>query len=254
MTTPRPNAYASEMGGKYVEAMKVICPQHEEAERILKKEIESRVRNSMVGNSRPRTLLDLGCGGAEFIGELNDHLGFEGLKLKFTGIDSSPVMIEKAVERVRGSYQAYPNSHIRIVQADMREYLKAMILTGQTADIVTSNFVLHNFTKKERKEIIPLIYQVTSPGGFFYMEDKIAHSDPALHRRTYARQLNLVRSLAEHGMPELVEPWLAHYREDNDPSRRMVECDLKTQLWKVGFNSVITHYREKMEAIVEARK
>jgi len=253
MTTPstRPNDFEGIMGEKYVKTMRVICPQHEEAKRRLKREIEYRVWNSMVENSRPRTLLDLGCGGAEFIRELND---FQRLKLKFIGIDSSPVMIKKAIQEVQGSYRAYPNSYIKITRADITDYLKAMILLGQTVDIVTTNFVLHNFTNEERAKTLPLIYEAISPGGWLYMNDKIVRTNPQAHARDLRLQYRRIESLAEKGMPELVQPWKNHYAYDESPERKMTEKNLKISLREVGFKEVRVFYRYGMDAVLEARK
>lgn len=242
MKTQRPNAYAGEMGRKYVEAMKVICPQHEIAKEKLKDCVVNRSINLGAG-----TLLDLGCGGAEFMRELHED-NFLYTYLSQTGVDNSSVMIKKARKLLQG------RSGIRIVQADITKYLEAMNLVGQQTDIITSNFVMHNFSRREREIIFPLIYQAISSEGLFIMEDKVAHSNPEIHKRVYRAQLDLVRTLAEHGMPELVQPWLRHYQEDNGLSRRMVESELNYSLRQAGFRAVKTLYRSGMEAIVEAKK
>jgi SAM-dependent methyltransferase len=253
MTTRRQNDFEGIMGERYKEAMEVLCPNDKKAEAILRKNIMSHREKYSA-----ETLLDLGCGGGEFLYSLDTrplasipYKRLEVGRLQLTGIDISPVMIKKAQELFGTSIE---REEVRIVQADLTKYLEAMILTVQRADIIISNYVLHNFTQEERARIFPLIYQALSDDGMFITEDKIARTNPLTHARDLERQYQRIESLAEHGMPELVEGWKQHYKYDEAPERILVERDLKTRLLDAGFPIVRTVYRAGMEAIVEARK
>jgi ubiquinone/menaquinone biosynthesis C-methylase UbiE len=251
----RKNAYAGIMGEKYKEAMKVLCPNQERAQHIIRNSVRYITAPNYPSETlySPYTLLDLGCGGGEFIRDIESWTSFTNGngRLKFTGVDNSPLMIERAREILA---KQIVGGIARIVQADITKYLEAMNLVEQGVDIITSNFVLHNFTQEERERVFPLIYGALNNEGVLLMEDKIAHTHLRTHERVYAYQLRLIESLAKHGMPALVQPWKNHYFQDNHPARKMVEGDLKKMLRKVGFREVKTLYREKMEAVVEAKK
>jgi len=241
----RQNDFAGIMGEKYKEAMKVLCPNEMEVTAEL-----ARRASANYNRFDETSLLDLGCGGGEFLQRLAMPLCVSS-KVYLTGIDNSSTMIEKARRQLS---LEIAKGKVRIVQADLMEYLQAMNLTGQTADVITSNFVLHNFTQQERAMIFPLIYQSLSPNGVLLMEDKVARTNPRLHARDLAEQMKAIESLAQHGMSELIEPWKQHYEYDESPERIMTFKTLGETLGLSGFKDVRISYVPKMEAIVEARK
>lgn len=242
----RQNDFAGIMGTKYKEAMRFLCPNETE----VTAELASRVARSYSALSREERVLDLGCGGGEFLRTLASPR-YCSSNVYLTGVDNSDVMVEKAKRQLSVDIA---KGIVRIVKADLVEYLQAMNLTGQTAKVITSNFVLHNFLKEERAGIFPLIYQALSPSGVFLMEDKVARTNPRLHAKDLAEQIRVIESLAEHGMPELVEPWKGHYKYDEFPERIMTFKTLREALGLAGFRDVRISYVPKMEAIVEARK
>lgn len=247
----RRNDFEDAMGVRYKEAMTVICP-HEQVGYDL---IKSRIDDLNLGVNE--NVLDLGCGSGEFLYFLGDFpkggpwTCEDVIDPFLTGVDISDVMIRKALKLFKIPIK---EGRARIVNADLTKYLESMNLVGQTSDVITSNFVLHNLTQEERAMALPLIYGALLEYGTFLTLDKIAVTDPAEHEAMYNSQLRTIRKLAEHGMPELVQPWLDHYAADNAPERRMIEGGLIEQLRQVGFREVRALYRGRMEAVVEAKK
>lgn len=248
----RQNDFEGEMGEKYEQAMQIICPQAEEMKRL----IANRVREFTNLNKKKvldhrAVLLDLGCGGGSLINEIYyADIENSGVDI-FVGVDKSEVMLDTARKRL---YMPWVNEEVKLVKEDITKYLKNIARLGWKANFITSTFVLHNLTQDERLRISPLVYQVLSLEGAFYIGDKIARTNPEEHSRDYLRQIKLIESLAEHSMPELVQPWKKHYQEDDKPERIMVEAELKKMLIQTGFRKVRTIYREGMEAIIEAKK
>lgn len=241
----RQNDFAGEMGRKYKEAMKILFPGEEK--------VTAGLASRVIANYNPMgetSVLDLRCGGGEFLKLLANSSRYSS-RVHLTGIDSSPAMIEKAERELESEIA---KGKARIVQADITRYLEAMELTGQTADVVTANFVFHNFTRAERAIAFPLIYRTIAPGGVLLMLDKVARTNPRLHARDLAEQYRRIDSLAEHGMPELVQPWKKHYDYDETPERIMINKHLRDDLMFAGFKDVRVSYVPLMEGVVEARK
>ena len=223
----RQNDFAGEMGRKYQEAMKVICPQDDEMKKLIAREATKNFQ-ALSKKGTGATLLDLGCGNGNLIDRMFYADIYNSWVETFVGVDSAEAMIREAKDKLWVPVQ---QEQVILEQADITEYLTGLIpLEKLRANTTLSTFVLHNFTQQERQRVFPLIYQTLTPEGVFYLGDKIAITNPAEHAQDYAAQIKLIQSLAEHGMPELVQPWLDHYKMDNSPERRMIEGELVNQL------------------------
>jgi SAM-dependent methyltransferase len=97
----------------------------------------------------PSTVLEIGCG----TGRALAHLAQQGVQC--TGVDLSPVMVERAAEQWRPL-------DVEFVHADVLEYLGN---TTRQFDAVYSVFGAAWFTAPE--QLFPLVADHMKPGGFF---------------------------------------------------------------------------------------
>ncbi len=242
----RPNDYEGIMGERYQEAMAVLCPNQDKASKVVLERLAL-----LFSPNWPKTGLDLGCGGGEFLRSVIERKQSVGDSACVFGVDSSPLMIERA----RKNLAEYLNPQWnQIVQADLIKYLEAMNLIGMQVDFITENFVLHNLTKRQRAKVFPLVYGALQEDGLFIMQDKISVDNLGQHARDYAQQIVAIESFRKQGLKKLIEPWKSHYAVDDSPQRRMPQEQLISDLRDVGLRGVKVIYRDKMEAVVEARK
>jgi SAM-dependent methyltransferase len=150
---------------KYIPAFGVeaLTPLFEPLLRIV---IPYRVRTApllaaIAGRTeRPRTLLDLGCGGGlllQEIGSVADNL---------IGLEIDPRGLEIA------SGKRIPN--LRLIRASAC----AIPLGNRTVDLAVSRLVFHHLTRREKEEALKEIHRVLNIGGLFVLADFGKPQDP----------------------------------------------------------------------------
>ncbi len=114
---------------------------------------------------------DLGCSTGETLVELARKL--ERLDLKFTGVDNSPAMLDKA----RHKAEMYSLSdRIDFRQADIID------LDYAGAGAVIMNYTLQFIRPLHRREFLAGIYKKLRPGGILILSEKVLCHDPRLNR------------------------------------------------------------------------
>ncbi len=82
----------------------------------------------------PRTILDVGCGGADVPAEILDHLNARGSRVTCVALDRSPRILQYAADNVRG------RSEITTAQGDATD----LPFATDSFDLVTCNLALHH--------------------------------------------------------------------------------------------------------------
>ena len=128
-------------------------------EPLLRITIPYRVRTAPIlaaiagQTQRPRTLLDLGCGGGlllQEIGHVADNL---------IGLEIDPRGLELASgKRI---------SNLQLIRASACD----IPLRDRSVDVVVSRLVFHHLTRREKEEALTEMHRVLKPGGSFVLGD-----------------------------------------------------------------------------------
>jgi SAM-dependent methyltransferase len=118
---------------------------------------------------RVERFLDLGTGSGRLLALLHERYP----QAEGVGIDSSPPMLDRAIERFV--------EHPLIL---VREHDLADPLTGlPRVDAVVSALAIHHLPDKRKRTLFREIYALLSPGGTFINLDLVASPMPELHER-----------------------------------------------------------------------
>jgi tRNA (cmo5U34)-methyltransferase len=133
-------------------------------------------------------------------------MAYDRIKLK--AVDNEPIMQEKATTAL----SQFDDGRVELSIQDALEYLKS--IPSNSFEAVISAFVIHNFQRDYRAEVIKEIYRILKPRGIFINADKIGASDPAEHSRNVEWQMKQFDVFEKIGKPELKKEWVEHYQED----------------------------------------
>lgn len=119
---------------------------------------------------RVERFLDLGTGNGRLLALLHEHYP----QAEGVGIDSSPPMLDRAIERFV--------EHPLIL---VREHDLAQPLTGvlPPLDVVVSALAIHHLPDERKRTLFREIYALLAPGGTFINLDLVASPTPELHER-----------------------------------------------------------------------
>ncbi|GAB3843198.1 methyltransferase domain-containing protein [Nesterenkonia populi] len=126
---------------------------------------------SRVRASRPRRVVDLGCGPGSGVPVLRAAWP----DAVIVGVDSSPEMLERAAEESED-----PN--VSFIRADIREISHGLLPGGEPADVVISNAALHWLP--DHRRLLPSLMELVAPGGVLAVQVPGSFSNPS-HRLLY---------------------------------------------------------------------
>ncbi len=170
------------------------------------------------------------------------------LKAEVICVDNEKVMVDQAKENLR-EYK----ERTSFVLSDALEYLKS--LENNSIDVFFSGYTLHNFNQEYRVDFLKEIFRVLKPNGVFVNGDKYALDD--LKERCKAFNWSIQRFLNVYPKNErenLCYDWIIHMSEDEGKEKIMPESVSKKLMQEIGFKEISIKYREKMEAVLFARK
>lgn len=168
-----------------------------------------------------RTVLDIGCGAGNNSIKLAQHVSPFNCDL----IDLSLPMLKKARERV----STVNEGQIRIFQGDFRE----TAFTEESYDVILAGAVLHHLRDDQDWEsTFAKIYNLTAPGGSFWITDLVSHETEPIQTLMWERYGEYLCSIGGKDYREKVFEYI-----NKEDSPRSVTYQLEL-LRKVGFSHV----------------
>lgn len=176
-------------------------------------------------NSDAKAILDLGCGGGNYIVKLTNRLPDVDVCLA----DLCQNMLDVAAERV----QKIISGRVTKMQGDFRE----LDFGAEQYDIITAATTLHHLrTEAEWELVFTKLYKALKPGGSFWISDVIIHEHPEIDRLLRQGWFDWIE--ATHGSEKLA--WVKdQYEREDTPQTLNFQLNL---MKKVGFKeTVILH-------------
>jgi len=229
----------SDMVGEEYDLFGLALPHQDE---IQKKSVETLIKHFQ--DAKSIDVLEIGFG----TGITSKELLKANELVQLVAIDNEPLMLEKAMAKLK----TFPLNRFKLETIDALEFL-----VGQkegSFDAIVSVWVLHNLHTDFRSSILKEIYRVLKPNGIFVNGDKIAVSDPTLHKEHLDWQLEQFNVFEKINRPELKKEWTEHYLEDEKPERIMYEDIFLEELTKIGFTDCQITNRNYLDAIFSAVK
>ncbi|MCK5211944.1 methyltransferase domain-containing protein [Candidatus Parcubacteria bacterium] len=161
-------------------------------------------------------ILDLGSG----TGHGMELVAKRFPKAKITGIDFSPIMIEKAKKNLLPF-----SNRIKLLEIDFRDYD-----FNQKFDVVISAIAIHNITHKQKKWLFEKIFNSLNDGGLFINADFYEHESKIINDRIKAIYKNFLR---KNLSGDELKTWLRHAFEEDMP---MSLTKQTSALKKIGFD------------------
>lgn len=151
-------------------------------------------------NSRPRRILDLGCGAGNFtLRLLQACSSIEEVVL----VDLSHPMLDRACERIRAGREITITplqGDLRDTPFDVRQY-----------DVILAGAVLHHLrTDDQWEETFKRIARACAPGGSFWIFDLITHSNPAVQKLMWHRYGEYLTGLKGEAYRDQVFEYATH--------------------------------------------
>ncbi|WP_018264829.1 class I SAM-dependent methyltransferase [Methylosinus sp. LW4] len=190
--------------------------------------------------------LEIGCG----TGTSTRSLLSQRDDLNLLAVDASPAMLNQARENLASYARA---GRVEFIESDALVYLRA--LPDESIDLVASNYAIHNFDHRYRRELFAEILRVLEPGGLFVNGDRFALDDYALQlASTQADVRNMFKVFGEAKRYDLLEDWIVHLFSDESASRLMYSSATLSTMRALGFADVRSNYREGVDMLVTATK
>ncbi|MBU3888745.1 MULTISPECIES: class I SAM-dependent methyltransferase [unclassified Methylosinus] len=190
--------------------------------------------------------LEIGCG----TGTSTRSLLSQRDDLSLLAVDASPAMLNQARENLASYARA---GRVEFIESDALVYLRA--LPDASVDIVASNYAIHNFDHRYRRELFAEILRVLEPGGLFVNGDRFALDDHDLQlASTRADVRNWFKVFGEAKRYDLLEDWILHLFSDESADRLMYSSATLSTMRALGFADVRSNYREGVDMLVTATK
>lgn len=175
------------------------------------------------------SLLDLGCGDCQYLGELFRQVGQEFIPSSYTGVDLSGTALQVAPTNL---VRALRPESFTLVEKDMLSFLQAS--APQSYDVVFSSFAVHHLSVPDKLAVVAAVARALKPGGMFlfidvfrrdgqnrseYMEEYIQHILNEWTACTPEQRQVVVQHVTHYDFPEEV----ALYQEAAAPYFKTVE-------------------------------
>lgn len=197
-------------------------------------------------DGRPLEALELGCGTG--LSTLRFLQSREDLILH--AIDLAEPMLIQAREALA---EAHQQGRVSFECGDMVRLLEAR--PSESADLVLSNYALHNLLEAERKTLIREIARVLRPGGALVNGDRYGMDESDAHLARLQQEIRVYfREFLAMNRPDLLEAWILHVFSDESPDRVMRLQPSLALLLDAGFETPVIHYREGINAVLLARR
>ena len=188
--------------------------------------------------------VDLGCGDGAITALLLDDE-----RIEVVAVDNEPKMISQALRRLAKWVEL---GRLSVVEADAYAYLAGQ--EDNSIDLVASGFVFHNLTAAYRANAFAEVYRVLRPGGLFINADKYARGGEVHYQDMKWQIVRFFDAFGDTKHIDILRAWVLHYIEDESPSHLMPESAALTELEGLGFVDLSIVCRERMDAVLVARK
>lgn len=179
-------------------------------------------------------ILDLGCGTGHGMKIALERFA----KAKITGVDFSPIMIEKAKNNLLSFSQ-----RVKLLEANFNNYE-----FDQKYDAVISAIAIHNCTHDEKRELFKKIFDSLNNGGLFINADFYEHDSVNLNNELK----NIYRDFLKQNLEgEELDAWIKHAFEEDMP---MTLSQQSLILKEIGFSSFKLIWIFNNEAVYIAKK
>ena len=169
-------------------------------------------------NPNAKAIMDLGCGGGNYIVKLTTLLP----NVDVTLVDLSANMLEAAKKRVNYNI----SGEVTTLQGDFRE----TNFGNNKFDIVTAATTLHHLRTKEEWELVfTKIYNSLKPGGSFWITDIILDENPQIDNFMHQGWFDWLQDTLGTEMLNWVK---GQYAKEDTPQTLNFQLDL---MKKVGF-------------------
>lgn len=177
-------------------------------------------------NPNAKSIMDIGCGGGNYIVKLTNILS----NVDVTLVDLSENMLKTAAARVKEII----SGQVSTLQGDFREVDFGI----DKFDIVTAATTLHHLRTDEEWELVfSKIYKALKPGGSFWITDVILHENYEIDTFMHQGWYDSIETL--HGIEKL--NWTKEqYRIEDTPQTLNFQLEM---MKKVGFKE--THILHK---------
>ncbi|MDA3927761.1 MAG: methyltransferase domain-containing protein [Prolixibacteraceae bacterium] len=173
-------------------------------------------------NPNAHAIMDLGCGGGNYIVKLTALLP----NVDVTLVDLSENMLKTASKRVNYNI----SGKVSTIQSDFRSANFGI----EKFDIITAATTLHHLRSKDEWILVfDKIYKALKPGGSFWITDVILHANPRLDELMHQGWFNTLESNV--GIEKL--NWVKEqYHKEYTPVTLNFQLDLMKE---VGFKETI---------------
>lgn len=190
--------------------------------------------------------IEIGCGtGLSTLSLLSQRAD-----LHLRAFDAAPAMLKQARENLADYVKA---GRVEFIESDALEFLKGQ--PDASADVVASNYAIHNFLNDYREKVFAQILRVLKPGGLFVNGDRFASDDRNEHLTSTQNDVRRwFKVFSELGRYDLLEDWVVHLLSDESPDHVMYFSPTLSFLRELGFADVSAAYRDGVDVLVTATK
>ena len=194
-------------------------------------EITRSLYRHFLKGSRPRRVLDLGCGDGLFVAALQKT----DAGLDATLVDGSAEMLEAARQRLAGVERT------RFVLASFQELLAGDPLET-TFDFALSSLAIHHLRLSEKEALYEYVFSHLDPGGVFVNIDVVLSPTPALEDWYLGLWREWIAGQRESPAKAHLLTVPQRYKDnpDNIPDTLLAQLQA---LERVGFKSVDCYYK-----------